>query len=416
MKHQYLTVAAALVATSLTTAVAGELPRSDPADVGLSAERLAAVDQRLDASVEAKLFPGAVILVARNGKIAHVGVHGKLTPGGPDMTEDAIFRIYSMTKPIVTVAAMTLVEQGRLGLAYPVSAYLPEFKEMKVATSENDANGSPVLEAAVRPITVRDVMRHTSGIAYDFYGDGPARDAYVAAGIGDGSRALAEEVALLATMPLEHQPGTTWEYSRSLDVLGRIIEVLTGQPLGEALDAIVFTPLGMEDTGYHVADERKFPRIADAYADHKTLARWNGMADPRVKPKFEPGGSGLVSTVHDYARFAQMMMNGGELDGVRILSRKSVELMTSDHIADGIRIGTYDLLRGSGFGLGFSVRRPGATLIGSPGTYGWGGAAGTMYVADPEEKMFYVLMVQSFKNRSAMRVPMTDMIASSVVD
>ena len=396
-------------------ALAGELPRTDAAAAGLSPKQISVIDARLAKSVEDKLFPGAIIMIVRDGKIAHLGMHGDLAPGGPAMREDAIFRIYSMTKPIVTAAAMTLVEQGRVGLGYPISAYLPEFKEMKVATGETDGDGNPVTVSAERPITVRDLMRHTSGISYEFYGTGPTRDAYRAAKVGDGTRTLAEEVSLLATLPLEHQPGTVWEYGRSLDVLARIIEVVTGKSLADALDEIIFTPLGMTDTGYWVPDEAAHDRIAQPFEDHQTLGTREGMPDPRNEPTFQEGGSALVSTVHDYARFAQMMLNGGELDGTRILSRKTVELMTSDHLV-GIPVGAYDLLRGHGFGLGYSIRRPGADRIGSVGTYGWGGAAGTLYIADPQERMFFLLMIQSFKNRGALLIPMSDMVASTVAD
>ncbi|HKK36137.1 MAG TPA: serine hydrolase domain-containing protein [Paracoccaceae bacterium] len=383
---------------------AGEpLPRGAAADLGFDPEALSALDAAIQARIDAGAFPGAIVMIARDGEVAHLSTLGERTEGGEAMSEDAIFRIYSMTKPIASVAAMQLVEEGRLHLGAPVSAYLPGWDAMTVVTGVAD-DGGLVTEPARRAPTVQDLLRHTAGLTYGFFGSGPAREALLNSPVDYATMDNMRIAAELAKLPLEHQPGAAWEYSRATDVLGAVIEAVDGRPLGEALEARIFGPLGMDDTGFWVEDEAGRARIAEAKADDRKIGPFD-MFDPRRRPSFESGGGGLVSTIHDYSRFAQMLLNGGELDGVRILSPATVEYMTADHLGS-IGPGKYYLPGpGYGFGLGFGVRTSTgvAPTVGNPGEYYWGGAAGTYVVWDPEEDMFVLYMMQSPKSRVGVR-------------
>jgi CubicO group peptidase (beta-lactamase class C family) len=410
---------AAGVALALAgAATAGEpLPRGDAADLGFDPEALGALDAALQARIDAGAFPGAIVMVARDGEVAHLTTLGTLTDGGEAMTEDAIFRIYSMTKPIVSVVAMQLVEEGRLHLGAPVAAYLGEgWAEMTVATGKAD-DGTLITEPARRAPTVQDLLRHTAGLTYGFFGAGPAREALLNSPIDYATMDNMEIAAEMAKLPLEHQPGTAWEYSRATDILGAVIEAVEGAPLGEVLEARIFGPLGMDDTGFWVEGEGDHARIAEAKADDRRIGPFD-MYDPRERPSFESGGGGLVSTVHDYSRFAQMLLNGGELDGVRILSPATVEYMTADHLG-AIGPGKYYLPGpGYGFGLGFGVRLADgvAPTVGNTGEYYWGGAAGTYVVWDPEEEMFVLYMMQSPKSRVGVRHVLRNMVYGAMVE
>lgn len=396
--------------------LAEPLPRGDAAALGLDPARIARLDGTVQAMIDKGMMPGAVIMLIRDGEVAHLSTLGQLTPDGPEMPEDAIFRIYSMTKPIVSAAAMMLVEEGRLLLDAPVATYIPEFAKMTVATGEVDSDGNPVTRPATRTMTVRDLLRHSSGLTYGFFGAGPAREAYNKANVADLELTGLEQAKLLATLPLEHEPGTTWEYSRSTDVLGGVIEAVTGQPLGDVLKARIFEPLGMEDTDFYVDDEAKYGRIAESYPDHAKIGPFD-LFDPRDRKPSQSGGGGLVSTADDYALFAQMMLNGGELNGTRILAPKTVQLMTANHL-DGIAPGKYYLPGdGYGFGLGYGVRTSeGAPSFGSLGEYYWGGAAGTYYVTDPQEDFIALLMIQSPTNRGPIRLTFKNLIYPTILD
>lgn len=388
-----------------TASLADGLPRGDAAALGFDPARLERMDQTFGALVDQGMTPGAIIMLIRNGKIAHLSTMGKRTPDGAAMTEDTIFRIYSMTKPITTVAAMILVEEGRLILDAPVATYLPAFKELTVATGEKDAAGKALTRPAQGTMTVRDLMRHTSGLTYGFFGAGPARAAYNEANVASQDNTGIEQANLLASLPLEHDPGTTWEYSRATDVLGAVVESVSGQTLEAFMSARIFDPLGMTDTAFYVDDEADFPRIAEGFPDQVKIGE-REMFDPRVRKPNQSGGGGLMSTVHDYAKFAQMMLNGGVLDGTRVLSPKTVQLMTSDHMG-GITPGKYYLPgSGYGFGLGYAVRLDdgNAPSFGSAGEFHWGGAAGTAYFTDPQEEMIALLMIQSPANRGPLRL------------
>ncbi|KIN61518.1 putative penicillin binding protein [Sulfitobacter noctilucae] len=403
--------------TSIGAVRAEELPRGDAQELGFDPERLARMDATFGALVDKGMTPGAVIMLIRDGKIAHLSTMGKRTPDGEPMTEDTIFRIYSMTKPITTAVAMMLVEEGRLILNAPVSTYLPAFKELTVVTGEKDAEGNPATRPAKGTMTVLDLMRHTSGLTYGFFGAGPAREAYKAAEVSNPENTGIEQANLLASLPLEHDPGTKWEYSRSTDVLGAVVEAVTGQNLEEFMTARVFEPLGMSDTAFYVDDEADHARIAEPFAEHAQLGD-RGIFDPRVRKPNLSGGGGLMSTVHDYSKFAQMMLNGGELNGVRLLSPKTVQLMTSNHMG-GIQPGKYYLPGpGYGFGLGYAVRleNGNAPSFGTEGEFNWGGAAGTAYYTDPKEDMIALLMIQSPKNRGPLRLIFRNLIYPTIAE
>jgi CubicO group peptidase (beta-lactamase class C family) len=390
------------------------LPQAIPADIGLSSAGLARLGTVLRGEVERGRVPGAVALIARRGRIGYFESFGQLDPAtGTPMARDSIFRIYSMTKPIVSVAAMMLWEEGRFLLSDPIAKYLPEFGEVKVAAIRE---GGMELEAAVRPITIQDLLRHTSGLTYEFRGNGPIHKMYMAARIYSRDQTNAEQVAALAKMPLLHQPGSQWEYSRSTDVVGRLIEVLAGVSLGEFLERRVLSPLGMADTAFHVP-QAKHVRLAEAFGKDPESGGTVQLMKVKDAPKFESGGGGLVSTAGDYAKFLQMMLNRGTFAGVRFLSRKTIELMTADHL--GSITGAPDLLLpGYGFGLGFAVRmQPGISHVpGSVGQYFWGGLAGTTFWVDPVEQLFAIMLIQAPGQRDYYRTLFRDLVYAAFDD
>lgn len=409
------TLGAALIAAGLLSGgavCAADMAMGDPAALGLSPDRLQKITGMLQDRVDAKTFPGAVLMIVRHGEIGYLETVGKLRPDGPAMTRDGLFRIYSMTKPLTSVAAMMLVEDGKLSIGDPVARYIPEFKELQVAVDPAGGAGEAKMEPARRPVTVQDLLRHTAGLTYGFFGAGAARKAYNEAGIGNPTWSNEEFGRQIAAMPLEHQPGTTWEYSHATDVLGRVVEVASGQTLGAFLKARIFDPLEMTDTSFFVTDQSKAGRLAQPFADDAKIGAID-LFDPLQQMAYESGGGGLVSTAGDYARFLQMMLNGGELDGARILGPKTVAFMTADHLGPGIKPGKYYLPGpGYGFGLGFAVRTSEglAQAAGSVGEYYWGGAAGTYFWVDPVEDMFVLFMMQSPKHRVPMRSVLRDMV------
>lgn len=403
-------------------AFAEPLPAAAPESVGLSSERLSRITEFLHKDIAKGTIPGAVLLVSRQGKIAYYEAVGRLDPqANALMSRDAIFRIYSMTKPIVTACAMMLVEQGLLSLGDPVAKYLPEFKDVKVGVEQPGADGKVTLElvAPKRPMTIQDLMRHTSGLTYGFFGGGAVKKTYLEANLGAGDPTTAEFVLRLAKLPLVYQPGTTWEYSQSTDVLGRVIEVVTGKSLHQALREMLLDPLGMVDTSFYVTDPAKQRRIAEPFANDRTIGAGATVNDPRQVRKYESGGGGMVGTAEDYARFLQMLANGGTLDGKRYLSPKTIAYMTSDHMGDVVRRGPYDLFGpGYRFGLGFAVRTDAgvAPVAGSAGEYYWGGAGGTYFWVDPKEKMLVVFMMQSPSKRVPYRPLIRNMVYAAIVE
>jgi CubicO group peptidase (beta-lactamase class C family) len=395
-----------LVSAIVHIAVAQPLPKGTPAELGFSPARLNKIVELMKEDTSKKVIPGAVILIVRHGKIALFDAEGLLDPTKTTpMTTDAIFRIYSMSKAITSVTAMTYFEEGKFSISDPVARYIPAFGRMTVIQQKPDpANpGKMITETvpATRPMTVQDLLRHTSGITYGFFGVGPGKKAYNDAGVLTGDYTNAEFADRLAKLPLSYQPGTTWDYSHSTDILGRVVEVISGKTLLEAEKERVLGPLGMTETGFYVTDAAKHARIAEFNANERTIGVGATVGDPRVVGKWESGGGGMVSTATDYSRFLQMMLNGGALGGKRVLSPKTVAFMTSDH-TEGITPGPYYLPGpGYGFGLGFAVRKTQGNSAdeGSVGEYRWDGVGGTNFWVDPKEDMFVVWMIQSTRQR-----------------
>jgi CubicO group peptidase (beta-lactamase class C family) len=399
---------------------AQDLPVAKPADVGLSAERLERITQWLRDDAAKGTIPGAVVMIVRNGKVAYFESIGTLDPGTKaPMRKDAIFRIYSMSKPITTVAVMMLYEQGKITLDERIAKYIPAFKDMKVGFETKGEDGKPKLELteAKKPITIQDLLRHTSGITYGFFGDLLVKKAYLDANIRDGDFDNAEFAERVAKMPLAFQPGTTWDYSHSTDILGRLVEVVSGKSLYQFEKDNILDPLGMTDTSFYVADTAKHARIAEPFPNDRIFGAGSEFNDPRLARKWESGGGGMVSTVADYSRFVMMLRNGGTLDGKRYLGPKTLAYMTSDHTAGVIVPGPYYLPGpGYGFGLGFAVRKETGVALtaGSVGDYNWGGAGGTYFWVDPKEDMFVVYGMQSPTQRVHSRQVLRDMVYSAI--
>jgi len=389
------------------------LPQAVPETVGLATAGLTRLGRVLGGEIERGRVPGAVALVARRGEIAYFESFGQRDPvSGAPMARDSIFRIYSMTKPIVSVAAMMLWEEGRFLLSDPIGKFMPELGTVSVAAGPGATERMP----AERPITIQDLLRHTSGLTYEFRGSGPVHKLYMAARIYSRDQSNADQVTALSKLPLLHQPGTQWEYSRSTDVVGRLIEVLSGVSLGEYLQQHILGPLGMVDTAFHVPAALQV-RLAEGFAKDPDTGLGVQLVNVRDQPKFESGGGGLVSTAGNYARFLQMLLNKGSFDGVRYLSRKTIELMTSDHL--GPITGAPDLLLpGYGFGLGFAIRlQPGICHVpGSVGQYFWGGLAGTTFWVDPAEQLFAIMMIQAPGQRDYFRTLFRDLVYAAFDD
>ena len=379
-----------------------------PEQLGMSGARLQKLVDVYQGYVDSGKLPGAVLLVARGDRVALFQAVGFQNREKQTlMKTDAIFRLASMTKPIVSVAAMTLVEDGKLNLLAPVSTYLPEMANVQVGVEKLDPiNGKAILalEPQKRLMTVQDLMRHTAGLVYGQFGNGLVHQAYREAHIGDRSDTLAQFITKLSKLPLAHQPGEVWEYSVAVDVLGRIIEVVSGEPLDKYIVEHVTGPLHMDATDFYVQPEN-LARLAEAQkgADG-TLPP---LPDVTKKPNFLSGGGGLTASASDYLKFAEMMLNGGEYRGQRILSPHTVQLMTSDALPPEIgypaparQTTTRDLAptpaMGQGFGLGFAVRTaPGRNpLPGSVGNFYWTGAWGTTFWVDPAEKLIAIQMIQ----------------------
>ncbi len=390
------------------------LPSAKPEEVGLSQPALDRLSATLTDRVASGHIPGAVALVARHGKIAYHQAFGRQDPGlDKPMGTDALFRIYSMTKSIVSVAVMMLWEEGRLLLGDPICQYISAFANTQVGTIAGD---SYTLAPAASPITVQDLLRHTSGLTYEFRGASPIHKAYGQARIGRLNQTNADQVAELAGLPLLHQPGTVWEYSRSTDVLGRLVEIVSGQTLGAFLKQRILAPLGMTDTGFSVPEADQ-DRIAEPFAKDPEAGTDIALLDIRRPALFESGGGGLVASALDYSRFMAMLLGNGKLGATRLLGRKTIELMTSDHL--GTITGSPDLLPpGHGFGLGFAVRtRAGmAPFPGSVGNYYWSGMAGTTFWVDPAERLYAVLMIQAPGQREYYRVLFRDMVYAALAD
>jgi len=413
-------VTIALVALFFVTPkVFAEGPIIDgPEQAGFSAAGLARIDSYIKNEIDQNKIPGAIMMIQRKGKTAYLKSFGVRDPGTKEpMSPETIFRIYSMSKPITTVAAMMLVEEGKLQLDDPLSKYIPAFADVKVGVERKGEDGAMGLDLvpAKKPITIQDLMRHTSGLTYGFFGEGLVKKAYVDAHLFAGDVDNAEFVQRLAKLPLVYQPGTTWDYSHSVDVLGRVIEVISGKSLYQFEKERLLDPLGMKETAFYVTDPAKKSLVAEPFPNDRKIGNDAEMGDPRVVQKWESGGGGMVSTIGDYSRFAQMILNGGTLDGKRYLSPKTIAYMGSNHIGpgSGVMPGPYYLPGpGFGFGLGFAVRTDAGVSAneGSVGEMNWSGAGGTTFWVDRQENMFVVFMAQTITQRGRIRVTLKNLV------
>jgi CubicO group peptidase (beta-lactamase class C family) len=426
MRRILLTAGTWLLLASV--ALAADLPTAAPSDVGVG--RLDRITGFFKTDTDAKRIPGAVVMIARDGKVVYHEAFGVRDPAtGAPMRKDSIFRIYSMTKPVTGVAVLMLMEEGKLRLSDPVSKYLPALKNLKVMTETVDAQGRRITSTvpANREITIQDLMRHTSGITYGV-GNSAAEQAMTKAGIGiplPGGHELPLSLRMtdqqlvdeIGKLPLMFQPGTSWEYGRSIDVLLALIEVISGQRGDRFMAERIFQPLGMTDTFFNVPAD-KLDRVAQPSPDPDTgeTAKLTDVTQQRI---FLGGGEGLLSTASDYMRFALMLANGGEGNGVRLLSRKTVDLMTSDHLGSALSQGpNFAPGPGYGFGLTVAVRtQPGMSAYpGSVGEYNWGGYAGTAFWVDPKEKLVPIMLMQAPGQRLYYRFTFRGLVYQSIVD
>jgi CubicO group peptidase (beta-lactamase class C family) len=382
------------------TGVAAAEPRnlSDaaPEDVGMSSERLEHLSAAMQGLVDEGKLAGITTMIARHGKVVHFGTFGHQDiEAGVPMGEDTIFRIYSMSKPITGVALMMLYEEGKFRLSDPVEKFIPSFHDLKVASGVGP--DGPRVESANHPMTIRELMSHTAGLSYGIFSQSQVDDMYQEVNILDSNSTLEDMIDKLSKIPLRQQPGSQWHYSVAVDVQGYLVEVLSGQPFDEFLKERLFDPLGMNDTAFWVEPD-KVDRFAQVYqyGEDRELVAGEGFGgtraytDPAV---FFSGGGGLVSSTRDYMRFSQMLLNGGELDGVRILSPLTVDLMHRNHMPRDVP----EMSPGTGFGLDFAVILDPVEADGvSKGEYYWGGAAGTWFWIDPLEDLVFVGMIQQF--------------------
>jgi len=401
----------------------------DPAKVGFDAERLARIDRRFARYVDEGLLPGYLAVVSRHGRIAHVASHGdRDVEAGAPVEPDTIWRVFSMTKPITSVVAMTFVEEGLIDLTDPISRWLPEFAAPRVYTKGSAL--APVTEPATEPIRLWHLMSHTSGLTYGFHHTHPVDAAYRAAGYEWGTPKgldLAACTRAWAELPLVFQPGSEWNYSVATDVLGRLVEVLAGKPLDEVFAERILGPLGMVDTGFWTTDTDRLAALYLPAPGTRQVVRNDAFgAVGTARPDCLSGGGGLVSTAADYHRFTQMLLRGGELDGVRVLGPRTVELMTSNHLPGHVDLEAYGRplfaempLDGYGFGLGFSVLEDPvkAKTLATPGEYAWGGAASTAFWVDPDEDLtvaFYTQLLPS--STHPIRQQLRQLVYQALVD
>lgn len=371
-----------------------ELPQAKPETLGLSSSRLQKMSDAFSREIDKGTMPGVTMLVARRGQIGWFEALGRQDPAtSAPMPKDSLFRIFSMTKPLVSIGIMQLVEDGHLLLSDPLAKYIPEFAATRVGV---ERNGALELALPLRPITIQDLLRHTSGIAYEMTGNGMVQRMYQRSKLRDRGISNADHARTIAGLPLICQPGAEWNYSRSTDILGRVIEVISGKSLGAFLTERILAPLQMAETGFHAAAENA-GRIAQPFANDPWTGDKVTLFDPLEIPKMESGGGGLVSTTMDYARFCQMLLSGGTLDGNRIIGRKTLDFMASNHLAANVKLDSPLVPHGYGFGLGFAVRTHDglAPDPGSKGDYTWNGYAGTFFWIDPATELFAVFMSQA---------------------
>ncbi len=429
MKLRVALMAGAMGLTACqTTPPAGGERTTSPESVGLSSERLARLTQRMQEGAAKGEYPGAVLIIGRHGKIAYAQTFGSQNPETrAPMRDDAIFRIASMTKPLASLAVMMLSEEGKLSIVDPVEKYLPELKDMRVAVMKPGADGKATMdfEPQKKRMTVQDLLRHTSGLPSGAAGSSNAvKRLYAESRVSDRSATSDQWVARLAKMPLLFQPGTTWEYGVSVDVLGVIVERVSGMPLDKFIAERITGPLKMPDTGF-AAPASHAHRAALPHREGPKKVMPNIVPITTVQT-FKSGSGGMVSTAGDYARFSQFLLNRGELDGVRLVSPKTIDLMSANHLPPGTPIGP-DMKRfealapsaemGQGFGLGFAVRTDAGRnpLPGSVGDYYWGGAQGTYFWIDPKEQLYVVFMMQSPQARLPYRFLLRQMVYQAIL-
>lgn len=408
---------ALIAALVLVLGVVGVKAGSERAAHNLSPEGLAKFSDYIRNEIATGKIPGAILLLQQHGKPVYYenfGVRDVATE--MSMSADTIFRLYSMSKPVTSVTAMMLVEEGKLKLDDPVSKYIPAFAGMKVGVEKKAEDGKValVLEPVNRPVTIKDLLRHTSGLPYGYHGGGMVRELYAEANLFNSNLNNADFVAKIATLPLVEQPGTVWDYGYSTDVLGRVVEVIAGKTLLQFEKERLLDPLGMTETAFFVADPAKFPRIAEPMPEDRNINPTTQVRDIRQPAKWESGGGGMVGTVGDYARFAQMLLNGGTYDGRRYLKPEAIALMASDHIGPETKVArdqNYYPGGSSGFGLGFAVRTsmpPGTSW--PLGEYRWDGVGGTFFFIDPEDDLFGIFMVQTPSQRGRIQLALKTLI------
>lgn len=406
-----------IAALVLLVGAVGAHAGSERAERKLSLEGLARVSDYIRNEIATGKIPGAILLIQQHGKPVYYenfGVRDVATQ--LSMSADTIFRLYSMSKPITSVMAMMLVEDGKLSLDDPVSKYIPAFAGMKVGIERKTADGkvSLTLEPQERPITIKDLLRHTAGLPYGFHGGGLVRELHAAADLFNSDLSNADFVAKIATLPLAEQPGTAWTYGFATDVLGRVVEVISGKTLLQFEKERLLDPLGMTETAFYVADPAGFARIAEPMPEDRNISPTTEVRDIRRPVKWESGGAGMVGTIGDYARFAQMLLNGGTYQGRRYLKPETVALMASDHIGPEARIARDQMYYpggNSGFGLGFAVRTsvpPGTSW--PTGEYRWDGVGGTFFFIDPEDDLFGIFMVQTPSQRGRIQLALKTLI------
>jgi CubicO group peptidase (beta-lactamase class C family) len=389
------------------------LPQAKPQSLGLSSVRLQKLSDAFKREIDKGTIPGVTIMVARRGQIGWFEALGRQNPAGATpMAQNSIFRIFSMTKPIVSVAIMMLLEDGYLLLNDPVAKYIPEFSNQKVGV---ESNGKLDLVPPVRPMTVHDLLRHTSGITYDHTGNSLVQQLYKETRLRSRKISNAEHAALVASLPLLCQPGAEWNYSRSTDILGHIIEVVSGKSLSAFLTERILAPLQMTETAFHTGAENT-DRLTEPFAADPWSGEKVQLFNMLEQPVMESGGGGLVSTTMDYARFCQMLLGRGTLDGARIIGHKTLQLMASDHLGPKVRVDSPMLPAGHGFGLGFAVRthQGMAPFAGSVGQFYWSGMAGTFFWIDPKEELFTVFMSQGPGQREYFRTLTRSMVYAAL--
>ena len=389
------------------------LPQVRPDQIGLSPARLQRMSDAFKREIDKGTVPGVTVMVARRGQIGWFEAIGRQNPAtSQPMSHNTIFRIFSMTKPIVSLGIMMLLEDGHFLLNEPVAKFIPEFAKQKVGIEHN---GRLELVALQRPMTIQDLLRHTSGITYDHTGNSLVQQLYQQSRLRSRKITNAEHAAMVAELPLICQPGAEWNYSRSTDILGRIIEIVSGKTLGAFLTERILAPLQMAETAFFTGEENA-GRLAEPFPTDPWSGEKVQLFDMLDKPAMESGGGGLVSTTMDYARFCQMLLNGGTLDGTRLIGRKTLELMASDHLGPSVAIKGTLLTPGHGFGLGFAVRTQQgiASFPGSVGQFFWSGMGGTFFWIDPKEELFAIFMSQGPGQRVYTRTLVRNLVYAAV--